>query len=89
MKNYINAKKVLPDELVKEIQKYVNGQYLYIPQSTRQQWGQNSGIREELKNRNSDIHQRYLEGIPIHTLAEIYNLSQERIRGIIYEKQMD
>ena len=29
--NYINAKAVLPEELIKEIQKYVNGISLYIP----------------------------------------------------------
>ncbi|WP_224753468.1 CD3324 family protein [Paenibacillus terricola] len=87
MKKYTNAHKVLPDELVKEIQKYIEGQYLYIPQQSRQQWGEGSGIREELSKRNEEIHQLYLDGVPVHKLAEQYNLSQERIRGIIYKKQ--
>lgn len=29
--SYINAKDVLPKEMIKEIQKYVNGVNLYIP----------------------------------------------------------
>ncbi len=28
---YINAKILLPDELVKELQKYIQGGYIYIP----------------------------------------------------------
>ncbi len=29
--SYVNANEVLPDDLVQEIQKYLDGQLLYIP----------------------------------------------------------
>ena len=89
MKKYKNARNILPAELVEEIQKYIQGEYLYIPNPNRQQWGQLSGIREELKARNKEIYLKYIEGVPVQTFAEIYSLSQERIRGIIYEKQSE
>ncbi|WP_205528173.1 hypothetical protein [Carnobacterium divergens] len=38
--NYINATKVLPKELINEIQQYITGDYLYIPvKNKRQPWG--------------------------------------------------
>ena len=32
---YINAADILPEVLVQEIQKYVNGQIIYIPQKDK------------------------------------------------------
>ena len=42
---YINAKFLLPDALVKELQHYIQGGYLYIPTDPTQQkcWGDKSG----------------------------------------------
>ena len=39
--SYVNANEVLPDNLVQEIQKYLDGQLLYIPrkQSNTFSWG--------------------------------------------------
>lgn len=44
---YINAKDLLPDALVKELQRYVQGGYLYIPadQAQKKRWGEASGYR--------------------------------------------
>ena len=46
--SYVNANEVLPDALVQEIQKYLDGQLLYIPrkQSNAFSWGEKSGIRD-------------------------------------------
>ncbi|MFS1516284.1 CD3324 family protein [Bacillus sp. SM2101] len=51
---YINANHVLPDQLILEIQKYVQGQVVYIPntEGVRKKWGENSGNREYLNCRN-------------------------------------
>ena len=48
---YINAKFLLPDALVKELQHYIQGGYLYIPTDQTQQkcWGEKSGYRQELQ----------------------------------------
>ena len=50
---YINAKDLLPDALVKELQRYVQGGYLYIPadQAQKKRWGEASGYRQELQQR--------------------------------------
>ena len=89
MKKYVNAKQILPESLIQEIQKYVKGQHIYIPQTDRQEWGTSTGVRENMEQRNTEICRSYYGGISISQLAETYNISEERIRGIIYEKQRD
>jgi hypothetical protein len=44
MGKYKNAKDILPKNLVKEIQKYIQGAHLYIPQNNRKVWGTDTGI---------------------------------------------
>lgn len=85
----MNAREVLPEELVKEIQKYVKGKHIYIPQTERQKWGSATGIRVDMEQRNEEISQKYYGGASIVDLAEYYMLSEERIRGIIYERQRE
>ena len=43
---YINAKNLLPDVLVKELQSYIQGGYLYVPadQAQQKRWGEASGL---------------------------------------------
>jgi Mor family transcriptional regulator len=89
MKKYVNARDVLPEELVKEIQKYVKGQHIYIPQTERQSWGTATGIRKELEARNTEIVRQYYGGTTIAQLAQTFHLSEERIRSIIYERDTD
>lgn len=86
--NYINAEKILPERLVKEIQKYIQGGYVYIPSQPekRKRWGENSGNREYIKNRNDDIRKRYRNGYSMKDLAEEFFLSVESIKKIIYAK---
>ena len=52
---YINANAILPDSLVEELQKYVQAAYIYVPAKAEQHrsWGELSGYREELSNRNA------------------------------------
>ena len=85
---YKNAKAVLPDALVKELQNYVQGEYIYIPVETKRQkrWGEVSGYRKELKERNKNIKEEYQNGYSMEFLSEKYNLSISAIRKIIYQK---
>lgn len=87
MKNQ-NAKAVLPDALVKEIQNYVQGEYIYIPVEPKKQkhWGEVSGYRKELEERNKNIKEEYQNGYSMEFLSEKYNLSLSAIRKIIYQK---
>ena len=47
--SYINVDDVLPKTLVREIQKYVDGQLLYIPRKNGSSlsWGEKNGTKEE------------------------------------------
>lgn len=47
---YRNAQEILPDALVKELQTYIQGGYLYVPVEEKQQkrWGEVSGYRQQL-----------------------------------------
>lgn len=87
---YINANLLLPDKLVKELQRYIQGGYIYVPvdEKQRRYWGggELSGYKEELRKRNSEIIIEYNNGFSIKLLAEKYNLSVYAIRKIIYQK---
>jgi len=86
---HIKAKNVLPEEVIKIIQEYIDGEYIYIPRknSNQKSWGEKNGIKEELKNRNIEIFNRFINGITIKGLAEEYYLSEQSIRRIV--KQQD
>ncbi|MDF2720755.1 MAG: hypothetical protein K0Q59_430 [Paenibacillus sp.] len=84
MSKYVNARQVLPESLVKEIQKYVQGTHIYIPSTERKSWGTESGIREELEQRNMEMIVHFRNGYDISRLSELYGLSEERVKAIVY-----
>jgi Mor family transcriptional regulator len=84
---YTSAENILPQELIEEIQKYCQGQYVYIPkgQGIRNEWGTKSGVRKELANRNSEIKEKFQHGESKESLAKDYCLSISSIKKIVYE----
>lgn len=86
--SYLKAKEILPEHLLKEIQKYVQGKYIYIPNSSgvRKKWGENSGYKNYLKNRNKEIRERFFLGVTIDYLAEEFCLSVDSIKKIVYKR---
>ncbi|GFP75619.1 CD3324 family protein [Clostridium fungisolvens] len=86
---YVRVDSVLPEDLIKEIQKYIQGEYIYIPScpESRKKWGEKSNNRDYLKNRNADICRKYMEGQTISSLAEEFYLSDSSIKKIIYKKE--
>ncbi len=83
---YRNASDILPDELLKEIQKYASGETLYIPSTIeRKKWGHDTGARTFYKQRNEDIRNRFFAKESIEKLAEEYCLSPETVRKIVYK----
>ncbi|MDT8719171.1 hypothetical protein IAI10_21195 [Clostridium sp. 19966] len=83
---YRKASEVLPDELLKEVQKYVSGEALYFPKyKSRQKWGEGTGAKDYYKQRNLEIKEKFAEKMSIEALAEQYNLSIESIRKIVYQ----
>lgn len=85
---YRNAQAILPDALVQELQAYIQGGYLYVPvrQEEQKRWGEVSGYRQELAQRNQQIKEAYQNGISIECLSEKYCLSFYAVRKIIYQK---
>ncbi|GLX67917.1 CD3324 family protein [Paenibacillus glycanilyticus] len=85
---YVNADNVLPEELLKEIQKYIQGTMVYVPapEGQRKKWGENSGSRNSLSTRNEVIRQQYTDGAKIDELSKQFCLSYESIKKIIYSK---
>ncbi|WP_062105494.1 CD3324 family protein [Bacillus niameyensis] len=84
---YKNGKEVLPPHLLKELQKYIQGELIYIPKKTNQRagWGEVNGSRQLIARRNEEIYQSYEDGLSFEELELIYNLSIESIRKIIYK----
>ncbi len=83
---YRNASDILPDELLKEIQKYASGETLYIPSNIeRKKWGHDTGARMFYKQRNEEIRNRFFNKASIEELAEEYCLSPETVRKIVYK----
>ena len=82
---YIKASDVLPEELILEIQKYIDGQMLYVPRKGEEHsgWGEKSGIREKLEKRNRQIFDGYVSGKTIPNLSMEYYLSEKSIQRII------
>ena len=87
--HYKNGRDVLPRSLLEELQQYISGELLYIPkpESRRAGWGELSGARKQLADRNREISSRYAEGCSIAELERNYHLSEESIRKIILKSR--
>ena len=53
--SYIRAEEVLPKELIETIQQYVNGKAIYIPSTSKKEWGSHTDTRQYLIQRNHEI----------------------------------
>ena len=82
---YVNAAEILPKQLLKELQTYIDGSMLYVPKaSAKKEWGATSGARTFYRERNREILKRFNEGDPIDVLSEQYGLAYSTIKKIIY-----
>lgn len=84
---YKNGRDVLPPELLNEIQKYLDGELVYIPKcnDNKASWGTLNGTREHVTARNRCIAEKYSNGSSIIDLQDEYCLSESSIRKIIYK----
>lgn len=82
---YKNAQDILPDRLLKELQQYVSGETIYVPNAqAKKQWGETSGARSYYRQRNEQIREQYRNGSSIEELAERFDLSMDSIRKIVH-----
>jgi Mor family transcriptional regulator len=82
---YKKAMSVLPNDLLMAIQKYVDGEYIYIPRKAgnKKQWGERKNSRYQLDQRNHAIFEQYQCGISVEALARQYYLSPKTIYKIL------
>ncbi|MBO0453187.1 MULTISPECIES: CD3324 family protein [Enterococcus] len=82
---YQNAFEHLPEEIVKEIQKYVHGTVLYIPRKSEERlpWGSKTAGKKTLQQRNQQIFQEYQLGKSTRELADSFYLDIKSIQRII------
>lgn len=83
---YKKAQNILPKDVLDLVQKYIDGDYIYIPKkdNSKKSWGEVSGIKAELETRNFEIYNKYLQGTSIKQLSTDYFLSESSIRRILY-----
>lgn len=82
---YKNAKDILPDKLFQELQTYISGETIYVPNvKSKKQWGEQSGARSYYKQRNEEIREKYKNGKSLDELCLEYSLSPDSIRKIVY-----
>lgn len=86
---YCKAESVLPTDLLKKIQEFIDGEYIYIPkkEANKKAWGSNTTTKQELKKRNMQIYRDYEDGLKINELADKYYLSSKSIQRIVYNEK--
>ncbi|HJB25086.1 MAG TPA: hypothetical protein H9662_00530 [Firmicutes bacterium] len=86
---YHRAQDIFPAELLLEIQKYVDGEYIYIPklETNKKAWGENTLSKKETCTRNSAIYRDYQSGMGTLALSNKYFLSQKSIQRILAQEK--
>lgn len=84
---YKKAQDILPQDLVMKLQEFVDGTYLYIPKknSNKRSWGDNTGIKNDLYERNKRIYKDFNNGMTVKELSNKYYLVDNSIRRILRE----
>ena len=83
--SYKNAREILPDYLIREIQKYANGEIIYIPkhEENKIKWGTKNGSRKKYDMRNGEIKALKSTGLTVEEIAGRYYLSTESVKKIL------
>jgi len=82
---YNNAKNMLPEWLLDQIQQYIQGEVVNIPreEEVRAKWGEANGTRKHYMKRNMEIVTKYINGVGIYDLSVQYSLSEHSIKKIL------
>ena len=85
---YRNAQDIFPEKLLRQIQRYVSGETIYVPAGEeRKAWGETSGYQRYIRERNAEIRSRFEEGLTIDELMDRYALSYDSIKRIVYSRR--
>ena len=86
---YEKAQNILPQVIIKQIQNYIDGGYIYIPRKNenKKSWGENTETKKYLSARDEEIFNKYSSGVPVKILSEQYFLTESSIRRIIRKQK--
>jgi len=86
---YIKAFEILPIEIIEQVQKYVDGEIIYIPRRKEQKksWGEGTDTKKVLSIRNAGIYADYRNGMTTRQLSERYFLAEKSIQRIIRQER--
>ena len=85
---YINAKDILPEDILKQLQTYAAGTLLYVPKEGEEKsWGEISGYRTYLLKRNRMILNFFQYGVSLEEISNTFGLAQGTVKKIVYNKE--
>ena len=85
---YRNAQEIFPEKLLKQIQRYVSGETIYVPaREEKKAWGETSGYQQYILERNREIRVGFSQGMTIDQLMDKYALSYDSIKRIVYNRR--
>ena len=82
---YMRAEDILPKEVLELVQKYADGQTIYIPRKSdcHKSWGAGTETKRDLMIRNERMYEEYQSGTTIIELSERYFLTEKSVQRII------
>ena len=83
--SYIRADEVLPKDLLEAVQRYAEGQLLYVPRREKQGWGSATSSKAFFRERNKRIFDAHLNGVSTIELARSFSLSAKSVQRIVRE----
>ncbi|RCX21086.1 Mor transcription activator family protein [Anaerobacterium chartisolvens] len=88
---YKSAIDILPENLLDAVQKYIDGEYLYIPRKecNKKSWGELKKSKEYFSARNFEILEKHQAGMSAKDLSEKYYLSVKTIYKIVASAKSD
>ena len=85
---YRNAQDIFPEQLLRQIQKYVSGETIYIPAgNVKKAWGESSGYQQFIRERNMEMRANFSCGKSIEELMDQYALSYDSVKRIVYSRK--
>lgn len=87
---YKNAGTILPEHLIQIIQQYIDGEAVYIPRKYehKKSWGELSGARELVDQRNKQIYEKFVTGCSVKELSVMFYLSTKSVQRIIRDERI-
>lgn len=83
--SYRSAAQILPADLLEQVQKYTDGEYVYIPRlpARKRPWGSVTAAKQDYDARNRAVYDEHLSGCSSKELSEKYFLSEKSIQRIV------